>query len=512
MFIKSGRCQDLIPTLPIWEDEESEMGTCEILEKSLRELTNAADMVAARTRQLSHKLRGRRTAILERRAGNDKTADNSIDLEPGTDLTSPSSAAHSGFVAVNTQPAPQTNGNVRGPNGKPDSHSATAPTSVRTDLLKHFHSLSHNQVPNGSENRRPSTAALNSHAPQATHPTVSEAEPQLSSTSVSLSPAHNPIDPLSYYISDSTPARQTPSQNHSHQNPGKHNFSRPLAPALEVSQPFRAICQTHMESLPRGSRVMPPCDRCRRLRMDCLKNLTSCQGCTKKHARCHWRDVGREEVESLPGFGSGSTEGYIDDEEGMVREGLMENYGKGVGGIGNGQRHGGEESDDDEDEDGTPLDDLEALERMEQESDGDGAADTIVVGAAANPLAAVLRDNESTMQRMREDERGLEQARHLARQASQTSPVPGPSHDGKEPHDQDNGRGSEVNGQHRPMRVDAIDHAGIGSDAVLTPAVRAGQYFSHGSDERPALNGVYASMDLPVAGTQTSVNGAATIV
>ncbi|KAG9827519.1 hypothetical protein KCU98_g14866, partial [Aureobasidium melanogenum] len=57
-----------------------------------------------------------------------------------------------------------------------------------------------------------------------------------------------------------------------------------------------------MESLPRGSRVMPPCDRCRRLKMDCLKNLSSCGGCTKKHARCHWKEVSREEVQGLDGF------------------------------------------------------------------------------------------------------------------------------------------------------------------------------------------------------------------
>ena len=69
LFIRSGRCQDLIPPLPIWEDEEKEVGTCEILEKTLRDLTTAADMIAARTRQLSHRLKGRRMAIMERRAG-----------------------------------------------------------------------------------------------------------------------------------------------------------------------------------------------------------------------------------------------------------------------------------------------------------------------------------------------------------------------------------------------------------------------------------------------------------
>lgn len=48
----------------------------------------------------------------------------------------------------------------------------------------------------------------------------------------------------------------------------------------------------------RGERVIPPCDRCRRLHMDCIKNLTACLGCTKKHAKCSWKDVTLEELES----------------------------------------------------------------------------------------------------------------------------------------------------------------------------------------------------------------------
>ncbi len=51
-----------------------------------------------------------------------------------------------------------------------------------------------------------------------------------------------------------------------------------------------------MESLHRGERILPPCDRCRRLHMDCLKNLTACMGCTKKHAKCSWKDVREEEL------------------------------------------------------------------------------------------------------------------------------------------------------------------------------------------------------------------------
>lgn len=61
--------------------------------------------------------------------------------------------------------------------------------------------------------------------------------------------------------------------------------------------PFKIEMVTRMEELQRGERIMPPCDRCRRLHMDCLKNLTACMGCTKKHAKCSWKDVKEEELQ-----------------------------------------------------------------------------------------------------------------------------------------------------------------------------------------------------------------------
>jgi hypothetical protein len=30
--------------------------------------------------------------------------------------------------------------------------------------------------------------------------------------------------------------------------------------------------------------------------MDCTKNLTACMGCTKKHAKCAWKDVVEDEM------------------------------------------------------------------------------------------------------------------------------------------------------------------------------------------------------------------------
>jgi hypothetical protein len=79
--------------------------------------------------------------------------------------------------------------------------------------------------------------------------------------------------------------------------------------------------------------------------MDCVKNLTSCSGCTRKHARCHWRDVTREEL-------------------GTLDMGMEGSYSLGDDGDGYGYTNGHDESDDDDDS--NPLEDLEALEEQEE--------------------------------------------------------------------------------------------------------------------------------------------------
>lgn len=289
LFINSGRCQDLIPPLPIWEDEEKEVATCELVEKALRDVTAAADSVAARTRQLAHRLKGRRMAILERRSA-EKSHNHQVQQQ----------AVQPSFVSVNNmvnqQPAMQ----------QPQQQPPISPEKVdpalhiRNDLLKHFQSLP-KQVSQQPDNRRISSVPQQPPSPPFQTPQNFNHQPRptLESTSTSVSPVPATAVALaaaaaaqaSHYTRDESPQSQP-----------RHNFSKPLPPSQEVSQPYRAICQSHMESLPRGSRIMPPCDRCRRLKMDCLKNLSSCGGCTKKHARCHWKEVSRQEVQGLEGF------------------------------------------------------------------------------------------------------------------------------------------------------------------------------------------------------------------
>lgn len=67
-------------------------------------------------------------------------------------------------------------------------------------------------------------------------------------------------------------------------------------PEKDDGGPYKMEMVARMEELQRGERILPPCDRCRRLHMDCLKNLTACMGCTKKHAKCSWKDVKEEEL------------------------------------------------------------------------------------------------------------------------------------------------------------------------------------------------------------------------
>lgn len=63
--------------------------------------------------------------------------------------------------------------------------------------------------------------------------------------------------------------------------------------------PLRPIMTAKVERLNRGEPIWPPCDRCRRLSIPCTKHLTACSGCTKKHAKCGWKDVSPEEAAYL---------------------------------------------------------------------------------------------------------------------------------------------------------------------------------------------------------------------
>ncbi|KXT07202.1 hypothetical protein AC578_2323 [Pseudocercospora eumusae] len=395
LFINSGRCQELIPPLPIWEDEEKEVGTCDVLEAKLKELTNVADMVAARTRQLSHRLKGRRAAILERRAeggsGTPAKAPSSMTTTippPSSTASASAPASASGFVAVNTTAnAPPSR--ASGESAEPSLGSSAA---VRNELLRHFESLPHNQGQGRAQTRHHgASGSIDASSSSQKLSNVDTAHEGATSNTSSLSPVPTTLyanEHLPYTSADSArtttlhrPSSSTGNPYTITHAPLKHNFSRPLPPALESSQPFRPLCQAHMDSLPRGHRVLPPCDRCRRLRMDCVKNLTSCAGCTRKHARCHWRDVSRDELGALDHLMDSTFAGIAASYSPSHADSAR------VNGYANGGSEAGDHHDDSDDDDSNPLEDLEALGEQEEQEN----------------------------QQIREDAEGLRNAKELAR-------------------------------------------------------------------------------------------------
>lgn len=62
---------------------------------------------------------------------------------------------------------------------------------------------------------------------------------------------------------------------------------------------IRSLVTQKADKLQKGDLINPPCDRCRRLRLACVRHLTACQGCTKKHAKCSWKFVTEDEMTIL---------------------------------------------------------------------------------------------------------------------------------------------------------------------------------------------------------------------
>ncbi|KAJ5184419.1 hypothetical protein N7491_007716 [Penicillium cf. griseofulvum] len=293
VLIASGMPQKMIPPQPIIEDEEKELGALEILEKNLHHITQMADQVSARARQLNHRLKNRRNAIVTRRE-NDASlhaqSRNVTEIWRDVNGTGPgnghgsSHPSPSGFVAVNThRPEGEhteenplssqfmfshTNtDNVTMINGQ--SIKGASPTT-RADLMKRFFTTADRHA------RGYDDAAAPVNPPPLPRPRASDP------ADYSL---YNPTTATPVAI-PSTPSSLLPPPKSIHQE-------------KDDGGPFKLEMIARMEELQRGERVIPPCDRCRRLHMDCLKNLTACVGCTKKHAKCSWRDVKEDEVTAM---------------------------------------------------------------------------------------------------------------------------------------------------------------------------------------------------------------------
>lgn len=235
-LIMSGAPERMIPTQPVPEDETSELATLNILEVRLTMLIKKADAVASKARQLNYHLKGRKTAILARKAEH-----------PGTISESPSQ--------LNFSPQPSSSLNNRSP------HPVTGDSSskLQRDLLEQFLST-----------ERRNSGVYPSH------------------------PKRRSAEPLAE----------------------ERCMSQPMTSSDDgIESQLRILMAAKIDRLAKGNVITPPCDRCRRLRFECTKNLTACSACTKKHAKCSWKDVRDGELEGLShisganGYGNGNGNG-----------------------------------------------------------------------------------------------------------------------------------------------------------------------------------------------------------
>ena len=227
-------------------------------------------------------------------------------------------ASQGGFVAVNSRPATERNGN----HGVPETplpkldpaarNSAGASPQTHAELLNRFSTVAERKQQAAFSAPAPSPSTVTnatgtSHATQngskghystdyAPFATASDhpATGRPSNTHMSHAGSH-PSRPSSTTHSNSH-------HGHSHSTDHTHSShqsaSQKAAAAAADEGPYKASMVSRMETLQKGDRILPPCDRCRRLHMDCLKNLTACMGCTKKHAKCSWREVKAEELQN----------------------------------------------------------------------------------------------------------------------------------------------------------------------------------------------------------------------
>ncbi|EXJ83651.1 hypothetical protein A1O1_07275 [Capronia coronata CBS 617.96] len=319
VLIASGMPQKLIPPQPILEDEEKELGVMDLLDRNLGQVIQLADQVSGRARQLIHKMKNRRTAILSRREqeveslrrnnlapeGPSMSPAETNGIHTGKPLKSieVSQSPPVGFTAVNLKPpgaavsesrpsldaadgvrrqgedtyGTPNAGNVTIINGKSVKD---ASPSVRAEMMKKF--LTPGEREAGLDEdavRRSSVGTARTNAMQA----ASAEKARSGSIEDPSGGAPGGRNPPSVAI-PSTPASLIP-----HVKPS--TFER------DDGGPFKAEMVRRMDSMWKGERIVPPCDRCRRLHMDCLKNLTACMGCTKKHAKCSWKEVKAHELQ-----------------------------------------------------------------------------------------------------------------------------------------------------------------------------------------------------------------------
>ena len=234
--------------------------------------------VSARARQINHRLKHRQKAINSRREAeasasgpfSPRSHTSKVATYQANGDTRASESPSSGFTAVNSKHNDQANGST-------PSYGASA--AIRAELLSKF--FTNSERASDHQDCDPSRRTSNS-------------RPKTSDAKMKSKPGAE-ADYVSAAVNSTSPnpvaIPNTPSSLLPYVKPS-------AAERFDDSGPYKAEMVSRMELLQRGDRVQPPCDRCRRLHMDCLKNLTACLGCTKKHAKCSWKDVVDEELQN----------------------------------------------------------------------------------------------------------------------------------------------------------------------------------------------------------------------
>ncbi|KAL7916321.1 hypothetical protein GGI35DRAFT_485570 [Trichoderma velutinum] len=272
------------------EDEAAELATLEILEQRASYLHRKADELAGRARILHQRLELRIRDVARRQQF----------LEVGASSSSASgsssgsgSGSNSSFHAINHPPRPV----ITNPTG--------GQYDIHSDLLHQFTiAAMQNSPPQGpppgyqAQPGSPNGVTVAGQSPLAPpnleappyHPAPANVYPV-----ETAAPAPPPV-PAPVPATISGPALTSASNSRSIATIALSQVVLPGDPATEVHRP---LVLQKTDTLNKGEIIFPPCDRCRRLRLQCVKHLTACRGCTKKHARCNWRSVTDDEAAAV---------------------------------------------------------------------------------------------------------------------------------------------------------------------------------------------------------------------
>lgn len=100
-------------------------------------------------------------------------------------------------------------------------------------------------------------------------------------------------------IPQKSPYQHQTNNKHQQSQEANRRASQIQAAGDDGSNLYRPLMTAKIEKLDRGDIIYPPCDRCKRLQVTCTKHLAACSGCTRKHAKCCWKDLSKAEMAHL---------------------------------------------------------------------------------------------------------------------------------------------------------------------------------------------------------------------